>query len=165
MCDIVWFYSTHFKFYIHLPSTNTQKRTTAPFDNTPVISYSDRLTTGLYQGSENCGEGDHNTNIIFLIQPSQAIHYCNQSVLVIVPDLNILVFSITIFDLILRSALVRFSLLRAIYLYSSKGLRFYIHCFRNQHRVFLISIVTGECTVLLPREYGFKVCAIPFCLY
>ena len=42
-----------------------------------------------------------------MIQKSQAIHYCNQSVLEIVPDLNIIVFIITIVDIILRSALVR----------------------------------------------------------
>ena len=62
----------------------------------------------MYQGpADNC-EGYCSSDIIRLLQPSQTIHYCNQSVLAIVPDLNILVFSITIFDLILRSALVQF---------------------------------------------------------
>ena len=46
----------------------------------------------------------------------------------IVPDLNIFVFSITIFDLLSRSALARFILLRARYLFNSMGLRFYIFC-------------------------------------
>ena len=46
----------------------------------------------------------------------------------IVPDLRILVFSITIVDLVLRSALVCFISLRASYLYNSTGIRFYIFC-------------------------------------
>ena len=109
------FYSTHFKVYIHLPCINKQLWTTAPFDNTPVISSSERQTSWLYQGSDNRCEVDRNYDIFYLLQPSQAVHYRNQSVLAIFPDLNIFVFSITIFDLISRSALVRFSLLRAIY--------------------------------------------------
>ena len=112
------FYSTHFKVYIHLPSINTQKRTTEPFDNTPVISPSNSQTIGLYQVSTNHCEGYHNYNIICLLQPSQAINYSNQSGLAIVPDLKILVFSIKCFDLILKSTLVWFSLLCAIYLYN-----------------------------------------------
>ena len=122
------FYSTHFKVYIHLTSIKKQRRTTAPFDNTPVIPSSDRRTTVLYQGSADCYEGDIDSDIIILIQPYQTIHYCNQSVLAIVPDVNIFVFSITIFDLISRSALVRIILLRASYLYKLTGLRFYIFC-------------------------------------
>ena len=94
------FYSTRYKFYIHLPCINTQRQTTAPFDNTPIISYSNHQTTGLYQGSDNRCEGDYNFDIIRLLQTSQAINYYNQSVLEIVPDLNIFVFSITIFDII-----------------------------------------------------------------
>ena len=46
--------------------------------------------------------------------------------LAIVPDLIIFVYSITIFDLISRSVLVQFILLRASYLYISTGLKFYI---------------------------------------
>ena len=42
--------------------------------------------------------------------------------LAVVPDLNISVFSITVFDIISIIALVQFSLLRASYLYNSKGL-------------------------------------------
>ena len=120
------FYSTRFKVYIHLPYINTQLRTTSPFDITPVISYSDHRTIGLYQGSDYRYEGDRNSNIICLLQPSQTIHYCNQSVLSIVPDLNIFIFSIKSFDLISRSALILFSLLRARYLYNLTGLRFHI---------------------------------------
>ena len=127
VCVILFgFYSTHYKVYIHLPWINTQRRTTPPFDITPVISYSDRQTSRLYQGSSDCCRGDRNFDIICLIQTSQTIHYCNQLVLAIVPDLNILVFSITIFDLISISALVRLCLLRESYLYNSTGLRFYI---------------------------------------
>ena len=36
----------------------------------------------------------------------------------------------------------------------------YLVCY--QIRVFVIAIVTGECTVLLLQKYGFKVCAISF---
>ena len=120
------FYSTNFKVDIHLPCINTQRQTKAPFDITPVISSSDLRMTGLYQGSANSCEGYCNSDIICLLQPSKKIHYCNQSLLVIVLDLNIFVFSITIFDLIFRSALLRFFLLRGSYLYKSMGIRFYI---------------------------------------
>ena len=143
---------------------NTQKRAKEPFDNTPVISSIEYRNTGLYQGSADRCEGYRNSDLIHLLHKYQAIHYCNQSVLAIVPDLNRFVFSIKIVDLISRSALVRFSLLRARYLYNLKGLRFYI-CFWNQHLVFMIAIVTGECTILILRKYGFKVWAILFCLY
>ena len=122
------FYSTHFKVYIHLPCINTQQKTTAPFENTPVISSSDCLKTGLYQGSADRCEGFRKSDTIRLLQQSQTTHYCIQSVLAIVPDLNIFVFSLTIFDLILRSTLVRFCLLRENYLYNSTGLRFYTFC-------------------------------------
>ena len=121
------FYSTNFKVYIHLSCIYTQRQTSAPFDITPTISYSDRRTTGMYQGSADCCEGDHNSDIICLLQPYQEIHYYNQSVLEIVPDLNISVFSITISDLILRSALVRLCLLRASYLYNLTGLGCYVY--------------------------------------
>ena len=120
------FYSTNFKVYIHLPCISTQQQTTAPFDNTPVILSSDRQKTGLYQGSADCCEGYRNSDIMFLLQKSQAIHYCNQSVLAIVPDLNIFVLSITIIDLISRSTIIGFSLIVASYLYNSMELRFYI---------------------------------------
>ena len=120
------FNSTRFKFYIHLPSINTQRQTTAPFDNTPIISSSNHQTTWLYQRLANCCEEDRNSDIIRLLQPYQAISYCNKSVLVIVTDLNIFVFSIKIFDIISRSALVRFSLLRGRNLHNLTGLRFYI---------------------------------------
>ena len=87
---------------------NTQQLTKAQFDITPVILYSDHQTPRLYQRSADCFEGDRKPDIIRLLQPSQTIHYCNQLVLDIVKDLNIFVFSITIFDLILRSALIKF---------------------------------------------------------
>ena len=150
-----------YKVYIYLPSINKQRRKTAPFNDTSVTSSSDHQTTGIYQGSADCCEGDRNSNIIRLLQQYQEIHYCNQSALAIVPDLNIFVFSITIFDTISISALVRFSLLRANYLYNLTELRFYIF-FCNQHRVFVIDIVTGEFTILILHKYGFKVLAISF---
>ena len=129
VCAILFsFYSIHFKVYIYLSCINTQQIIIAPFDIIPVISYSDHRTTGLYQGSADRCEGDCNSDIIFLLQPSQTIQYCNQSVLAIFPDLNIFVFSIKIFDLISGSALVRFSLSHEIYLYYSTGLRLYIFC-------------------------------------
>ena len=92
VCVILFdFYSNHYKFYIHLPCINTQRQTTEPFDITHVISFSDRQTLRLYQGLADHCEGDRNFNIMCLIHPSHTIHYCNQSVLVIVPDLNIFV--------------------------------------------------------------------------
>ena len=89
-------YSTNYKVYFRLSCINTKWRTTAPFELTHVISSSDRQITRLYQGSDNRCEGDRNSNIIYLLQPSKTINYCNQSVLVIVPDLNIFVWTITI---------------------------------------------------------------------
>ena len=127
VCVILFgFYSTQFKVYIHLPCINTQRQTTSPFNITPDISSRNCQTTWLYQGSANNCKVYHNYNIIRLLQPSQAIHYSKQSGLAIVLDLNILVFSITSFDVISIIPLVRFSLLCAIYLYNLKGIRFYI---------------------------------------
>ena len=108
VCVILFsFYSIHFKVCIHLPCINTQRQSRAPFDYTPVISSSNHQKTGLYQGSANCCEGYRNSGLMCLLQKSQSIHYCNQSVLAIVPDLNIFVFSVMIVVLIFRSALVR----------------------------------------------------------
>ena len=99
------FCSTHYKVYIHLPCINTQQQTTASFETTNFISYSNCQTPRLYKGSANFCEGDRNSDIICLLQPYQTIHYCNQSVLAIVPYLNILFWSITIIDIIWRRAL------------------------------------------------------------
>ena len=116
VCVILFgFYSTHFKVYIHLPCINTHRRTTVPFNITPIISYGDLRTTGMYKGLADRCEGYRKSDIICLLQPSQTIHYCNQSFLAIVPDLNLFVFSIAIFDLILRRDLVQiFYYVRAI---------------------------------------------------
>ena len=95
-----------YKVFICLPCIITQQQTTAPFYITNVLSYSDRQTPRMYQGSADFCEGDRNSGVIRLLQPSLTIYYCNQSVLAIVPDLNIFVWSIKIFYLILRSALV-----------------------------------------------------------
>ena len=108
VCVILFgFYSTHYKVYIHLPCINTRQRKIAPFNITHVISSSNRWIPRLYQGSADCFEGDRILDIIRLLWPYQTIHYCNQSVLRIVPDLNILFWSINIFDLISRSSLVQ----------------------------------------------------------
>ena len=85
----------------------TQQQETAPFDDTPVISSSDHQKTVLYQGSDDSCDGYCNCGLIRLLQKSQAIHYCNQSVLAVFPDLNISVFIITIADIIFIIALVR----------------------------------------------------------
>ena len=130
MVILFGFYSTNFKVYIHLPCINTQQQTTAPFDDTPVILSIYRQKKGLYNGSDNFCEGDHNLYIICLLHQSQTIHYYNQSVLAIVPDMKIFVFSITYFDLISRSAMIGFSLICASYLYKLTGLRFCIYCLK-----------------------------------
>ena len=102
------FYSIHYKVYIHLPFINAHQQKTAPFNITSFISSCNRQMPRLYQRSDNCCKGNRNSKIIRLIQTSQTIHYCNQLVLSIVPDLNIFFFIITIFDLTSRSAMVQF---------------------------------------------------------
>ena len=101
------FYSIRFKVYIYLLFINTQRQAKAPFEENPVISSINHLKTVFYQGLANHCEGCCNSDLIRLLQKYQAIHYCNQSVLAIFPDLNISVFIITIVDLISRSSLVR----------------------------------------------------------
>ena len=101
------FYSAHYKVYIHLLCINTQRQTTASFDITNVISSSNRQMPRLYQVSADCCEVDRNYDIIRLLQPYQTIHYCNQSMFVIVPDLNIFGRSITIIGLTWISTLVK----------------------------------------------------------
>ena len=54
-----------------------------------VIKPSDYQNTGIYQGSADRCEGYRESDLILLIQQSQAVHYCNQSLLAIVPDLNV----------------------------------------------------------------------------
>ena len=135
-CVILFcFYSINFKVYIYLPRINVHWRTTEPFDDTSVISSSDPQKRGIYQGSAYICEGDCNSDLICLIQKSQAIYCCNKSVLAIVPYLNILILSITIVDIISRSALVRFSLVRASFLYNLMGLRSYIFCLQLVSRL------------------------------
>ena len=70
---------------------DAQQRTTAPFHSSHVLSSSNRQTPIMYQGSADSFEGDRNSDVIRLLQPSLTIHYSNQSVLAIVPDLNIFV--------------------------------------------------------------------------
>ena len=101
------FYSTQYKVYIYLPCINTHRWTIAPFNVTHVLSYIDHRTQKRYQGSASHYEGDCNLDVICLIQPFLTIHYCNQSVLAIVPDLNIFVWYYD-FDLVSRSALIHY---------------------------------------------------------
>ena len=101
------FYSTHYKVYVHIPFFNTQKQKASPFNITRILLHSDRRMLILYQGSANHCEGHRNSDVIRLIQPPLKINYCNQSVL-FVPDLNIILWSITIFYLISRSNLVQY---------------------------------------------------------
>ena len=102
------FSSTHFKVFIYLSCIITQRWTTAPFDSTNVLSSSNLRIQRLYQVSANSCEGDCNLDVLCLLQTSLTIHYCNQWVLAISPDLNIFIWSITMFDLILRSTLVQY---------------------------------------------------------
>ena len=84
-------YSTRYNVYIHIPCVNTERQTKAPLHITHIISSSNRQTTRLYQGSADRCEGDCNSNIFHLLQPSQTIYCCNQSVLAILPGLNIFI--------------------------------------------------------------------------
>ena len=129
------FYSTTYKVYIDLPCINTQRLTTSPFETTQVISSRDRQSPRLYEGSADRCEVDRNSNIIRLLQPFQTIHYCNQPVLAIAPDLNVLVWSIKISNIISRSSLVQLFLLHANYLYKTIRLRFYIFGFLPDSRL------------------------------
>ena len=72
-------------------------------------------------GSDNRCEGDRNLDLICLFQSYLTIHYCNQSVLVIVPDLNIFVWSITVLISFIEAPWCSTFLLRAIYFYNSAG--------------------------------------------
>ena len=91
------FYSTCYKVYIYLTYIKTQ----------------------LHQGSDNCCEGDHNSDAIRPLQPYLKIHYFNQSVLAIVPDLNIFVWSITILISFREAPWYSTFLLSASYFYNS----------------------------------------------
>ena len=85
------FYLIRYKVIIYLPCINTQQLTTSPLYITHVILYSYHQTPRLYQRLADRCEGDRNSDMICLLQPSQTMHYYNQSVLAIVPDLNIFV--------------------------------------------------------------------------
>ena len=92
VCVILFdFYSTHYKVYIHIPCITTQQQTRAPFDSTNILLFSECQTPILYQGFDNHCEGYCNSDIIHPLQLYLTIHYCNQSVLAIVPDLNIFI--------------------------------------------------------------------------
>ena len=53
------------KVYIYFPYINTQRRSTAPLNNTPIISppHSEHLKAGLYQGWANHCEGDRYSDL------------------------------------------------------------------------------------------------------
>ena len=75
VCVILfYFYSTHYKVYVHLTYIIKQQQTTSPFDSNHVLSSSDRQNPRLYQGSANSCEGDCNSDVIRLLQPSLTIH-------------------------------------------------------------------------------------------
>ena len=126
MCPFILFFSTHYKVYIHLTCIITQLWKTAPSDITHVISSSNRQTPRLYHGWADCCEGDCNLDIICLLHPSQTIHYCNQSVLLILLDQNIFIWTITIVNIISRKRpdTVLFYYVLAICI-TRQGLRFY----------------------------------------
>ena len=120
------FYLTHYKVYIHKPCINTHRQKTAPFDITHAIIFSDLQTPRLYQGSAEHCEVDCNCNIICLLHPSHIIHNCNQSVVAIVPDLNIFVWSITILISFREELWYNSFLLHSSYFYNSMEPRFHI---------------------------------------
>ena len=123
------FYSTCYKVYIFLSCINTHRRTVVPFDITHVLSSSDRQTPRLYQVSADCCGGYRNSDVIHLLQTYLKIHYCNQSVLAIVPDLNIVVWSITIFISFRKVPWYITFLLPVIYLYNSTVTKVLQCCF------------------------------------
>ena len=89
-----FFFLTCYKFCIYFSCINTHRQTIAPFNINHFYSSSDCHTRGRYQVSANHYWGYRNSDVIHLLQPFLTIHYCNQSVLAIVPDLNIVVWSI-----------------------------------------------------------------------
>ena len=97
----VWFRLISIQLIIKViciyPASTHIRRIKAPFNINHFVSYRDHRRPRRYQGSANHCEKDCNLDVICLIQQFLTIHYCNQSVLAIVPDLNIFVWSITIF--------------------------------------------------------------------
>ena len=120
---VIWLYlySTHYKVNIHIPCIKKQRQTTESFYITHVVSSSNRWTPRLYQLSDDSFEGDHNADTIRLLQPSQTIHYCNQSMLAIFIVL-IYSFEVLLFYISFREAPWYSSfILCASYLYNSTG--------------------------------------------
>ena len=107
LCYYVWFLFNSVKKLYQSTLHQTQQWTTSMFDINHVIPYSNHQKTRLYQGLADCCEGDLNSDTILPIQPSKTINYCDQLALAIVPDLKIFIWSITIFGLISRIALVQ----------------------------------------------------------
>ena len=70
-----------------------------------------------------------------------SIHYCNQPVLEISLDLNVAYSVLWIVDIISRSALVEFSMLRARNYYNRKGTVCFVLSFYNQYIYCELSIL------------------------
>ena len=79
------------KVYIYLPYINTQRWSTSPFDDTPIVSprHSKYWNTGLYQGSDDRCEGDRDSDLNLMASAILVIQYYNQPVLAIALDLNV----------------------------------------------------------------------------
>ena len=89
------FYSTCYKVYIYLPCINTHRQIISLFNINHFDSSSEYQTPILCQVWANYCGGYRNSDVFYLLQRYLTIHYCNQSVLAIFPDLNIVVWSIT----------------------------------------------------------------------
>ena len=110
--------------YIYFTCINTQLWATSQFDNAPFsLSPNGKYwKTEPYWRSADHGEGDSNSYINILDSDNfSAIYHCYQPVLEIALEPEYDVFGIAIIDIILRSSLVGFSLLRARYYYNRKG--------------------------------------------
>ena len=115
LCKIQIFFIL--KVYIYSPCINSQRWSTAPFNNTPVISPPNRKhwKTGLYQGSYNCCERYCDSNLNHLFSVILRKYTTVTNIISDSPGPERDIFSILIVDLISRSTLVRFILLRVSY--------------------------------------------------
>ena len=121
------------KVYFDFPCINTQRRATETFDNTPVISppYSKHLRTGLYQGSADRYERDHESDLNCLASAILGNTLLLKTSVSDCPGSERDVFIIAIVDLISRSALVLFSLLCVSYYYNLTELVCCVHSVEN----------------------------------
>ena len=139
------FYSTRNKVYIHLSCIIAQQKTLSQFESTLVLSSCNLRTSIMYQGSDVHCNRDHNSFLICLLQPYLKFVSCNISVLVIVPNLNILVWSIKMFFLILRNVLAIFISWQRLWFYnfrSSPDLHLWdLHCHKRVHYIVTTKIL------------------------